>query len=105
MRRILVEMARRTQSQKLGGRGKRAYLNAASAASEERSEALLALDELLPQLNDRWPEKAQLVNLRYFAGLTIPQAAQALKVSVATADRYWTFARAWLYAPLFQPGE
>jgi hypothetical protein len=58
MRRILVEKARRKQSQKLGGRWKRADLDAASVVSEDRSEALLALDEALPQLQDRWPEKS-----------------------------------------------
>lgn len=100
MRRILVEKARRKQSQKHGGGWKRADLDAASVVSEDRSEALLALDEALTQLEDRWPEKARLVKLRYFAGLTIPEAAHALKVSVATAERHWTFARAWLYAQL-----
>jgi len=105
MRRILVEKARRKQSQKQGGGWKRADLDAASVVSEDRLEALLDLDEALTRLQDRWPEKAQLVKLRYFAGLTISEAAQALKVSVATAERYWTFARAWLYAQLSPPEE
>lgn len=100
MRRILVDKARRKQSQKHGGGWKRADLDVASVVSEDRSEALLALDEALTQLEERWPEKARLVKLRYFAGLTIPEAAHALKVSVATAERHWTFARAWLYAQL-----
>jgi RNA polymerase sigma factor (TIGR02999 family) len=103
MRRILVEKARRKQSQKHGGGWKREDLDATHLLSEDRSEALLALDEALNQLEVHWPEKAQLVKLRYFAGLTIPEAAQALKVSVATAERYWTFARAWLHAQLSQP--
>jgi RNA polymerase sigma factor (TIGR02999 family) len=100
MRRILVEKARRKQSQKHGGGWQREDLDAARVVSEDRSEALLALDEALTRLEDRWPEKAQLVKLRYFAGLTIPEAAHALKVSVATAERHWTFARAWLHAQL-----
>lgn len=103
MRRILVEKARRKQSQKHGGGWKREDLDAANVAMEDRTEALLALDEALTRLHERWPVKAQLVTLRYFAGLTIPEAAQALKVSVATAERYWTFARAWLHAQLSQP--
>lgn len=105
MRRILVEKARRKHSQKFGGGWKRQEFDAASIVSEDRSEALLALDEALTKLQDRWPEKAQLVKLRYFAGLTVQEAAQALKVSVATAERYWTFARAWLQAQLSQPDE
>jgi len=105
MRRILVEKARRKKSRKHGGGWKREDLDAASVVSEDRSEALLALDEALTELHVRWPEKAQLVKLRYFAGLTIPEAAQALKVSVATAERHWTFARAWLHARLSLPDE
>jgi RNA polymerase sigma factor (TIGR02999 family) len=105
MRRILVEKARRKQSQKHGGGWKRVDLDAASVVSDDRSEALLALDEALDRLDNRWPEKARLVKLRYFAGLTIPEAARALKVSVATAERHWTFARAWLHAQLSQPDE
>ncbi len=100
MRRILVEKARRKQSQKHGGEFHRVDLDSASVASENRTEDLLALDEALTRLEDRWPDKAHLVKLRYFAGLTIPEAAQVLKVSVATAERYWTFARAWLHAQL-----
>ncbi len=103
MRRILVEKARRKQSQKLGGGMKRRELDAASIASEDRTDDLLALDEALTRLEERWPERARLVKLRYFAGLTIPEAAQALKVSVATAERHWTFARAWLHSQLADP--
>ncbi len=105
MRRILVDKARRKQSQKHGGGWKREDLDAAKVVSEDRSEALLELDEALTELHDRWPEKDKLVKLRYFAGLTIPEAAQALKVSVATAERHWTFARAWLHSRLSQPDE
>mgnify|MGYP003344569646 FL=1 len=100
MRRILVEKARRKHSQKRGGGLQRVPLDDASVTSEERTEEFLALDEALTRLEDRWPEKARLVKLRYFAGLTIPEAAQALEVSVATAERHWTFARAWLHSQL-----
>ncbi|HUQ68009.1 MAG TPA: ECF-type sigma factor [Planctomycetaceae bacterium] len=105
MRRILVEKARRKQSQKLGGGLKRVELDAAHVVTESRTEDILALDEALTRLEDRWPDKARLVKLRYFAGLTIPEAAQALKVSVATAERHWTFARAWLHVQLSGPEE
>jgi len=104
MRRILIENARRKQSPKHGGARQRVALDVAAAAHEGRAEDLLALDEALTQLETRWPDKAKLVKLRYFAGLTIPEAAQALGVSSATAERYWTFSRAWLHSRL-QSGE
>jgi len=104
MRRILIEKARRKQSQKHGGGLKRVDLDVDSVAAENRTEDLLALDDALKRLEETWPEKASLVKLRYFAGLTIPEAAQALKVSVTTAERNWTFARAWLHAQLSEPG-
>jgi RNA polymerase sigma factor (TIGR02999 family) len=100
MRRILVENARRRQSQKRGGEWRRVEFDAAAFASTGSSEDLLALDEVLTQLEARWPDKARLVKLRYFAGLTMPEAAQAMRISVATAERHWTFARAWLHAQL-----
>ncbi len=104
MRRILIENARRKQSQKHGGTRQRVRLDIAAVADEDRTDDLLALDEALTQLEARWPDKANLVKLRYFAGLTIPDAALALGVSTATAERYWTFSRAWLHSRL-QPGE
>jgi RNA polymerase sigma factor (TIGR02999 family) len=103
MRRILVDKARRKQSLKHGGGWKRTDLNANNVACEDRSQDLLALDEALSRLEAGWPDKAQLVKLRYFAGMTIPEAAQALDVSVATAERHWAFARAWLHAQLAEP--
>jgi RNA polymerase sigma factor (TIGR02999 family) len=102
MRRILVEKARRRDSEKRGGGRTRVELVEASVAAPDRTEDLLALDEALTRLESRWPEKAQLVKLRYFAGLTTPEAARALKVSVATAERHWTFARAWLHSQLVE---
>ncbi len=66
---------------------------------------MLALDEALTRLAEKQPLKAELVKLRFFAGLTMPEAAEALGVSLATAERYWTFARSWLYAELSEPDE
>lgn len=100
MRRILVENARRKQSLKRGGDRQRIDLAAADIMAPDRDDELLALDDVLTQLEQRWPEKAQLVKLRYFAGLTMPEVAQAMKISLATAERHWTFARAWLYSKL-----
>ena len=100
MRRILVERARQKQSQKHGGDMNRIDLDVAGAVIEGPSIDFLALDEALTRLEERWPDKAKLVKLRYFAGLTIPEASQALGVSTATAERHWKFARAWLYSQL-----
>jgi RNA polymerase sigma factor (TIGR02999 family) len=99
MRRILVENARRKKSQKHGGRLQRHPLEAAERAEfgqEAPHEEMLALDEALHKLSVRDPLKAELVQLRYFAGLTIEQAAQALDISTASAERYWAYAKAWL---------
>ncbi len=96
MRRILVETARRKQSLKRGGGRERVPLEAVAMAAGERHPDLLALDAALTQLADERPELAQLVSLRYFAGLTLEQAAAALGVSLRTAERHWTYARTWL---------
>jgi RNA polymerase sigma factor (TIGR02999 family) len=100
MRRILVENARRKQSQKHGGDLQRVDLDIAAVASENPGEELLALDEALTRLEQLWPDKAKLVKLKYFAGLTIPEASEALGISTATAERYWRIARAWLHSKL-----
>jgi DNA-directed RNA polymerase specialized sigma24 family protein len=68
-------------------------------------EDLLALDEALARLAEEQPLKAELVKLRFFAGLTMPEAAEALGLSLATAERYWTFARSWLYAELAEQDQ
>ncbi len=99
MRRILVENARRKHSVRRGGDRQRLELDEALSLAQPR-EDLLTLDEALTQLADKQPQKAELVKLRFFAGLTMPEAAQALDISLATAERYWTFARSWLYAEL-----
>ena len=80
MRRILVENARRRRGVKHGGACRR-----------------VNLDEALSRLAEAEPAKAELVKLRYFAGMTLPEAAAVLGISLATAERYWTYARAWLH--------
>jgi RNA polymerase sigma factor (TIGR02999 family) len=97
MRRILVENARRRGRLKRGGGLNRVDLDNLEVSVTEPPDELIALDEALSQLAEKHPERAQLVNLRYFGGLTHEEAAQALGVSVSTADRHWSFARAWLY--------
>jgi|SRR5262245_34285800 len=100
MRRILIDQARRKHSQKRGGGMRRVELDGGAllaAPEEPGSEDLLALDEALRQFESEDPLKARLVKLRYFAGLSVPEAARALGISPATAKRYWVYARAWLY--------
>jgi len=98
MRRILVENARRKSSEKHGGGHARSSLEASQAASllGPTPDDLIALDEVLQRLSQVDPAKAQVVKLRYFAGLTIEQTAASLGISPATAKRLWTYARAWL---------
>ncbi len=100
MRRILVESARRKRRLKHGGERQRVDLDSGCLVSAAPSLDLLALDEALSRLAEIEPAKTQLVKLRFFAGLTMPEAAAALGVSLATAERYWTFAKSWLYAEL-----
>ena len=97
MRRILIDNARRKKRLKRGGDRKRVTLDDAEFAVEAPSDDLIALDEALEKLASEDPAKAELVKLRYFAGLTVEQAAEILKISRATADRYWSYARAWLF--------
>jgi RNA polymerase sigma factor (TIGR02999 family) len=100
MRRILVESARRKSRLKHGSQRQRVDLESDCLTSPSPSLDLLALDEALSRLAETEPAKAELVKLRFFAGLTMPEAAAALNVSLATAERFWTFAKAWLYAEL-----
>lgn len=100
MRRILVEQARRRKRERHGGAYTRVDLDDACALVMPDSDDLIALDEALARLSAREPVRAELVKLRFFAGLTMPEAAAALGISLATAERYWTFARAWLYAEM-----
>ncbi len=100
MRRILVESARRRSRLKHGRQRQRVDLDSGCLVSAAPSFDLLALDEALSRLAETEPTKAELVKLRFFAGLTMPEAAAALGISLATAERYWTFAKSWLYAEL-----
>jgi RNA polymerase sigma factor (TIGR02999 family) len=96
MRRILVEAARRKKADKHGGACDRIHLEIAELPALQRDDKLLRLDEALARLEKHNPLHAKLVKLRFFAGLTIAETAAVLEVSTATADRYWTYARAWL---------
>jgi RNA polymerase sigma factor (TIGR02999 family) len=101
MRRILVDAARRKRTRKHGGdRSAVGAQHLDDIEAPEISEDLLALDEAMELLAAHDPIKAKLVELRYFAGLTGEQAAEILGISPTTADRYWTYARAWLHARL-----
>jgi RNA polymerase sigma factor (TIGR02999 family) len=97
MRRILVERARSRRRLKRGGDRQRVDLDEVELTVEGPSDDVLTLDEALTKLADKHPDKAALVKLRYFAGLTVDEAARVLGIAPATADRHWTFARAWLY--------
>lgn len=107
MRRILVDSARRRKTEKHGGGLHRHDANMISIAAPEPSEDLVALDKALDKLALIDPVKAELVKLRYFAGLTIEQAAINLQISPATAKRYWVYSRAWLFQEITgsSPGE
>jgi RNA polymerase sigma factor (TIGR02999 family) len=96
MRRILVESARRRACNKRGGDRVREELESSQIVAPEVSEDLLALDEALERLAKEDPQAVELVKLRYFAGLTIPQAAEILGISPRKTDFLWSFARAWL---------
>jgi RNA polymerase sigma factor (TIGR02999 family) len=97
MRRILIDNARRKQRLKRGGGQDKVDLDGAELAIEAPSDDLIALDEALAKLASTDKVKADLVKLRYFAGLTLEQAAGILGLSQTTAKRQWTYARAWLY--------
>ena len=96
MRRILIDSARRKLTSKRGGDFERQPLEA--IAAPEPNEQLLELDEALQRFATKDPIKAQLVELRYFVGMTADEAAAVLGISPTTADRYWAYARAWLQA-------
>ncbi len=100
MRRILVEAARRKRAAKHGGDRRRVDLTDVEPAADETDLDLLALDEALDRLARTDPRKAELVKLRFFAGLTIEQAAAALGVSTSTADNDWAYAKCWLRVAL-----
>jgi RNA polymerase sigma factor (TIGR02999 family) len=98
MRRILIDRARERLALKRGGNNRRIPLEEVDPPAGTLPEDLLALDEALEQLTRLDPTAGQLVKLRYFAGLSVEQAAETLNLSTATAYRHWTFARAWLHS-------
>ncbi len=100
MRRILVESARRKNRLKRGGQRQRQDIDLDGLLASEPDEDLLDLHEALEKLAEHDATKARLVELRFFAGLTLAEAASCLDISLSTADRYWRYARAWLYATI-----
>lgn len=105
MRRILIMSARRRRAEKRGGGRERLELASALLPAIDRDERLLSLEESLSRLEQQHPDKAQVVKLRYFAGLTIADAAAAMGISDTTADRYWSYARAWLQRDMRVEGD
>jgi RNA polymerase sigma factor (TIGR02999 family) len=97
MRRILVERARQKKTVKHGGGRHRIDADTMALAAPEVEEDLIAIDQALDRLAALDPRKAELVKLRYFAGLTIEDCAEALGISCATAKRYWAYSRVWLF--------
>lgn len=100
MRRILVDNARRKRAVKRGGGQTRVRVDADELAATHQDPDVLALDDALTRLGDQQPEIARLVSLRYFAGLTVDQAALAMGISPRTAARNWSYAKAWLLEAL-----
>ena len=100
MRRILIDRARRRKADRHGGGVQHVDVHDVQIQSDHKDEELLEVDQALEALAAEHPEKAQLVKLRYFAGMTIEESAAALNISPASAKRWWTFARAWLYRQL-----
>jgi len=100
MRRILVEHARAKRRLKRRGSGQRLELSEAQAADSGQSDLVLAVDDSLAALAEQNAQAAELVKLRYFAGLTLPEAAAAIDVSPRTADRLWAYAKAFLHQRL-----
>ena len=105
MRRILVDNARRKNAEKRGGGRARQDFDAIDVAAPERSDDLVALDEALTRLAAADAPAAELVKLRYFAGLSLPEAAEVLDISPRTADRVWAYAKAWLHREVAGRGD
>jgi RNA polymerase sigma factor (TIGR02999 family) len=105
MRRILVDRAREKGREKRGGKFKRVDIDAIDIATTAAPDQLLAIDDSLAKLDRDDPAAAKLVELRYFAGLTVEEAGKAIGVSTATAYRHWNYARAWLHSELQDSAE
>ena len=105
MRRILIENARKKQRLKHGAERERLDLDEVEAVAEAPADDLVALDDALSRLESLKPAKAEIVKLRYFAGMSVEEAANSLGVSLATAKRHWAYARAWLFAELHDPDD
>jgi RNA polymerase sigma factor (TIGR02999 family) len=105
MRRILVDRAREKGCAKRGGKLKRLDIDAVDLATKAAPDQLLAIDDALAKLASEDPSAAKLVELRYFAGLTVDEAGKALRMSTATAYRHWNYARAWLHGELLGTAE
>jgi RNA polymerase sigma factor (TIGR02999 family) len=105
MRRILVESARRKRGPKHGGGYQRVNLEEAVSYTHESVDELLSLNEALDKFAQEDPRKAELVKLRYFTGLSVQEAADVLGISRATADRYWAYAKVWLYCAISGEGK
>jgi RNA polymerase sigma factor (TIGR02999 family) len=104
MRRILVEAARKKGRQKHGGGRRREHADLDALDADAPAEEILNLHEALEQFAGHDPLKARLVELRFFGGLTLAQAAECLNISLSTADRAWRYARAWLYSAMAGDG-
>jgi RNA polymerase sigma factor (TIGR02999 family) len=104
MRRILIDNARRKRALRHGGEQRRVDIREIDVAAFEKDDELLAVNEALEELTATDKRKAELVKLRYFVGLSIEEAAAVLGVSVPTANRWWVFARAWLYQKIRSDG-
>jgi RNA polymerase sigma factor (TIGR02999 family) len=105
MRRILIDNARRKKSQRHGGHQQRIDLDYITVADKNLPGDLIELDEVLTKLTEQEPEVADLVNLRYFGGLTLEQAADIKGISRRTAGRHWKYARLWLYREMTRGNE
>jgi len=105
MRRILIDRARRKRAEKRGRGLEHLDLDSIEIAATASDTALLRIDEALEKLAQEDPQSAELVRLRFFVGMKLEEAADALGISERTAKRYWQFARAWLYDELRNDGE
>jgi RNA polymerase sigma factor (TIGR02999 family) len=105
MRRILIDRARKKRSAKRGGGRKKLEIDAVDLATQATPDQLLAVDEALSKLAREDPAAARLVELRYFAGLSVEEAGKVLGMSTATAYRHWKYARAWLHTELLGTAE